>query len=130
MVITNIKENPIFIQKYIENDNSELNHMLESFRKFILDKESSAVNIKDDIILIEYYIDDNDFNIRYFTNYYLTKSSLNNKYECDYEVDLGLAKSISNETFTVTLNVNNHIQDNINAIIESCENNKLTIKIV
>lgn len=130
MVITNIKENPIFIQKYIENDNQEVNHMLESFRKFIIDKETTTVTFKDNIMLLEYYIDDNDFNIRYFANYYLAKSSLNNKYECDYEVDLGLAKSVSNETFGITLIVNNHIQDDINAIIDSCENNKLILKIV
>lgn len=130
MVITNIKSNPIFIQKYIENNNTELDHMLDCFKRFIINKDSSAVNFKDNIMLIEYFVDDNDFNIRYFVNYYLTKSSLNNKYECDYEVDLGIAKSISNETFSITLNINNHIQDDINIIIESCDNNKLILKII
>ena len=131
MEIVNIKELPVFISKYMENNNDpELQHMLDSFKNFILNKDVSSYIFTDSLMLLEYIIDDHDYNIRYFANYYLEKSSLNNKYECSYESDLGIAKSISNECFVVSLKASNHIQDDVNIIIESCSKNKLSLKCI
>ena len=131
MEIVNIKELPVFISKYMEDKkDSELQHMLDSFKKFILNREVSSYVFTDSLILLEYTLDDHDYNIRYFANYYLEKSSLNNKYECSYESDLGIAKSVSNEVFIVSLKASNHIEDDINIIIDSCDKNRLFLKCV
>ena len=129
MEITAIKQYPVFLQKYIESD-TELSHMLDKFKNFIVNKETTSIQMLNNNIFLEYYLDESDFNIRYLVNYYLEKSSLDNKYECKYEMDLGIPKSISNEVFIITLNINNHTQDDVNLVINSYEKNKLVLKCI
>jgi len=134
MKITNIIEVPKFISKYITNNIDDIDCQLQSFCKYLLNRKVNSFNINseiedNEIYQLEYILDDKLYDIKYFINFYKEKSELDCKFNCLYEMETDLSKSLSNETFTVTIETDDGSEvDTINIYIDSYENNKLTFK--
>ena len=132
MKLLSISDSPVFINKYIEQGDNLLAKYLSDFLRFITKREiwkfSSTGSTN---FLLEYDLKDEDYNIRYFAEYYLNKVKLDNKYECQYEEDLDIPKEIANEVFKGVLEIVTVAtihDENVEFIIDSCEFNKLTLR--
>ena len=130
MKITNIIDIPKFVSKYIDN----IDCQLHSFCSYLLDRKVDSFNIKteteeNEVYELEYIIDENLYDIKYFINFYLEKIKLDNKYNCLYEMETDLSKSLSNETFTIELETDDGSKlDVIEVYIDSFTSDKLTFK--
>lgn len=130
MKITNIIDIPKFVSKYIDN----IDCQLHSFCSYLLDRKVDSFNIKteteeNEIYELEYTIDENLYDIKYFINFYLEKIKLDNKYNCLYEMETDLSKSLSNETFTIELETDDGSKlDIVDVYIDSFTSDKLTFK--
>ena len=130
MKITNIIDIPKFVSKYIDN----IDCQLHSFCSYLLDRKVDSFNIKteteeNEVYELEYTIDENLYDIKYFINFYLEKIKLDNKYNCLYEMETDLSKSLSNETFTIELETDDGSKlDVIEVYIDSFTSDKLTFK--
>lgn len=130
MKITNIIDIPKFVSKYIDN----IDCQLHSFCSYLLDRKVDSFNIKteteeNEVYELEYTIDENLYDIKYFINFYLEKIKLDNKYNCLYEMETDLSKSLSNETFTIELETDDGSKlDIVDVYIDSFTSDKLTFK--
>lgn len=130
MKITNIIEIPKFVSKYIDN----IDCQLHSFCKYLLDRKVDSFNIEteteeNEIYQLEYIIDENLYDIKYFINFYLEKIKLDSKYNCLYEMETDLSKTLSNETFTIELETDDGSKlDTVDVYIDSFTSDKLTFK--
>ena len=130
MKITNIIDIPKFVSKYIDN----IDCQLHSFCSYLLDRKVDSFNIKteteeNEVYELEYIIDENLYDIKYFINFYLEKIKLDNKYNCLYEMETDLSKSLSNETFTIELETDDGSKlDVVEVYIDSFTSDKLTFK--
>ena len=130
MKITNIIEIPKFVSKYIDN----IDCQLHSFCKYLLDRKVDSFNIEteteeNEIYQLEYIVDENLYDIKYFINFYLEKIKLDNKYNCLYEMETDLSKTLSNETFTIELETDDGSKlDTVDVYIDSFTSDKLTFK--
>ena len=132
MKITNIIEIPSFISNYINKGIDDIDYQLHSFCKFLLNRKIDSFKIdEDECYQFEYNIDSTCYDIKYFINFYIEKSELNCKYECLYETETDISKSVSNEIFTVELESDDGSKlDTIEVIIESFKSDKLILKSV
>ena len=124
MKITNIIDIPKFVSKYIDNVDCQLH----SFCSYLLDRKVDSFNIKteteeNEVYELEYIIDENLYDIKYFINFYLEKIKLDNKYNCLYEMETDLS------TFTIELETDDGSKlDVIEVYIDSFTSDKLTFK--
>ena len=136
MKITNIVEIPKFVSKYITTDIDNIDCQLHSFCKYLLDRKVDSFNIQteteeNEVYQLEYILDDKLYDIKYFINFYLEKSELDSKFNCLYEMETDLSKSLSNETFTVEIETDDGSElDTIDIYIDSFSSDKLIFKSV
>lgn len=119
MKFTDIVKVPVFIESYIFDDESgTLEELTHIFCNDIMNLEFNMYT-KNNVIYYETYITNNDS--KRFINFYLEKSQLSYCYQCRYEDEKDISKSISNEVFEVGINDT----DTINIYIDSFKNDKL-----
>ncbi len=132
MKITNIIEVPLFISNYINKGIDDIDYQLHSFCRFLLNRKIDSFKMEEDEnYQFEYNIDNTSYDIKYFINFYLEKSELNCKFECLYETETDISKSVSNEIFKVELETDDGSKlDTIEVIIDSFQSDKLILKSV
>lgn len=91
---------PAFIEKYIYKNEPGLENITHDFCKFIMDLDyEEYVNDKGNLI---YKFNTNEnYSVKRFIEFYFDKSKLDTEYNCKYEDELKLTKSISNEIFVI-----------------------------
>lgn len=97
--LTEIKSVPIFVNKYCNSEKMkhlELNTKLFNFTQDILFKE--CIIEDDKITILNVNLD------KQFIDFYLDKSKLDRYYNCIYENETGIPKSVSNECFKIVIN--------------------------
>lgn len=132
MKITNIIEIPSFISSYITKGIDDIDYQLHSFCRFLLNRKIDSFKIdEDENYQFEYIVDETSYDIKYFINFYLEKSELNCKYECLYETETDISKSVTNEIFKVELETDDGSKlDTVEVIIDSFQSDKLILKSV
>ena len=132
MKITNIIEIPSFISSYINKGIDDIDYQLHSFCRFLLNRKIDSFKInEDESYQFEYIINETCYDIKYFINFYLSKSELNCKYECLYETETDISKSVANEIFIVELETDDGSKlDTVEVIIDCFASDKLILKSV
>lgn len=134
MKITNIIEIPKFISIYINKGIDDIDYQLHSFCKYLLNRKVDSFSIDSETEDIneyrfEYIVDATSYDIKYFINFYLDKLKLDYKFNCLYEEETELPKSLSNEIFIIELETDDGSKlDTIKVYIESFESDKLILK--
>lgn len=95
---------PKFIDKYIENGDTGLSILVNDFCKVLIEINTIQTHVDDNGKNIYYIKVGDNYTIRRFVDFYIDKSKLSCKYECKYEDELDLPKSILNEVFVVGIN--------------------------
>lgn len=92
---------PNFINKYIERKEPGLDILSNDFCKILkeIDYKISKYEYKYNY---EFEVGDN-YTIKRFMEFFFTKSKLDNKYNCIYEMELDISKSSTNEFFLAEL---------------------------
>lgn len=94
--ITEIKDIPVFIDKYISEDKSgRLSNDAHFFCNVVKNLDFTRITDNRNKTLYRATVTDK----LPIIDFYLKKSRLDHKYECLYEVELNLPKSIDNELF-------------------------------
>lgn len=124
MKFTSVVNVPVFIESYIFADKSgTLEEFTHIFCNDIMNLDFNKY-IKNNTIYYEAYIT-NDISKR-FIQFYLEKSQLDHYYDCKYEDEKNISKSISNELFEVEID-NTYI---VHIYIDSFENDKLIFAVI
>jgi hypothetical protein len=130
MKISDIIEIPVFVSQYINKDIDNIDYHLHSFCNLLLTNNISAFGTEEnETYKIEYAIPEQDFSVRYFINFYLEKSTIDNKGNCLYELETDLPKSLTNELFEIKLSTDDGSDlDSTKVYIDSFTSDKLILK--
>jgi hypothetical protein len=124
MKFINIIDVPIFIKSYIFDDKSgTIENFTHIFCKYIMSIEFIEFTNEQKEICYKYIIKDSM--VRDYIIFYLDKSKLDFYFQCKYENEKDIPKSLANELFTVELENNNIVK----LYIESFDHNIITFSI-
>lgn len=124
MKFVDIIEIPKFIEKYISVNGYMIEKYTHTFCAYLLKTEFEKIIDKSNNI--KYMADVNDKTISCCIDFYLDKSELNYYYECKYESEIGVPKSITNEIFKIQLEDGKEVE----LYIESFKDNKLILAVL
>lgn len=95
---------PEFIKAYIDKEESGLDTITHDFCGTLLDLEfATVIDALSGNNNTKYTIKTDIYSVRRFLDFYMQKSSLDSQLHCEYEDELDLPKSITNELFTIVL---------------------------
>ena len=109
MCITKIISFPEFINTYINLGYHIIEEYANNFSKAITKYEVEKISLLGKPKLVIRGIRNDDYDIVNFLELYIALSSLDSKYACIYEDELGIAKSSTNELFCLEYNQTNYV---------------------
>lgn len=112
---------PDFIEEYTLHNFD----VKESTEKFIEEMKQVELEYCQDKYGSYYKVNNSSENIRQFSDFYLKKSKLDSKLQCQYEDDLNMGKSLIHELFFCDIDYKHY-----NLYIESINNQELILRML